>query len=281
VVLEDLQTGDATAGKAYFNGAGGCARCHKPDGDLARVATPQGESVYRALLSDGQRRGEAFVPIHWTDQQSSGGRTGLLPRARVDPHSGQPGFKSTPARVEKVTTAWRGFLIAAEAPTKTDFAYVTRAKVAGGWLVEFAGEGDPARVADALLPRGPRIEASDAARGTVRAAVLRDGKLAAAMFVTRSGMLPRRDWLIAQLQEAAASPLELLAGRASTPAEDRGPIVCVCFDVGLKTIVQAIATQALTNVEAVGKALNAGTNCGSCRPAIQKLLVTGKENAHG
>ena len=35
---EKLLTGDASAGKAYFNGAGGCAGCHSPTGDLAGVA---------------------------------------------------------------------------------------------------------------------------------------------------------------------------------------------------------------------------------------------------
>jgi cytochrome c oxidase cbb3-type subunit 3 len=34
----DLQTGDAEAGRRYFNGAGGCARCHAPAGDLAGIA---------------------------------------------------------------------------------------------------------------------------------------------------------------------------------------------------------------------------------------------------
>ena len=38
VAVADLQTGNAAAGKAYFNGAGGCAKCHSPTGDLARVA---------------------------------------------------------------------------------------------------------------------------------------------------------------------------------------------------------------------------------------------------
>lgn len=33
-----LLTGSASAGEAYFNGAGGCARCHSAAGDLARVA---------------------------------------------------------------------------------------------------------------------------------------------------------------------------------------------------------------------------------------------------
>lgn len=38
VEVEDLQTGNVEAGKAYFNGAGKCASCHSPTGDLAGVA---------------------------------------------------------------------------------------------------------------------------------------------------------------------------------------------------------------------------------------------------
>ena len=39
VSVADLQTGNVAAGKAYFNGAGGCSRCHSPAGDLAGIAT--------------------------------------------------------------------------------------------------------------------------------------------------------------------------------------------------------------------------------------------------
>jgi cytochrome c oxidase cbb3-type subunit 3 len=35
----DLQTGNAEAGKKYFNGAGKCANCHSPTGDLAAVGS--------------------------------------------------------------------------------------------------------------------------------------------------------------------------------------------------------------------------------------------------
>lgn len=34
----DVLTGDAKAGEAYFNGAGGCRGCHSPTGDLAHIA---------------------------------------------------------------------------------------------------------------------------------------------------------------------------------------------------------------------------------------------------
>jgi assimilatory nitrate reductase catalytic subunit len=110
-------------------------------------------------------------------------------------------------------------------------------------------------------------------------AVLADGRLAAALYVTRSGALPPRDWLAAQLGGADAQPLELLAGRPAAPRADRGAIVCACFDIGLNTILAAIAARSLTSVEAVGAALSAGTNCGSCRPAIRRLLA--REASHG
>src|SRR6202451_1511145 len=39
VDASDLQTGNVEAGKQYFNGAGGCATCHSPTGDLADIAS--------------------------------------------------------------------------------------------------------------------------------------------------------------------------------------------------------------------------------------------------
>lgn len=39
VDIADLQSGNAEAGKRYFNGVGRCAFCHSPTGDLSGVAT--------------------------------------------------------------------------------------------------------------------------------------------------------------------------------------------------------------------------------------------------
>jgi assimilatory nitrate reductase catalytic subunit len=242
------------------------------DGDLARVATAQGGSIFRVRLSAGQRPGELFTPIHWTDRQSSGGRTGLLPRPLADPHSGQPGFKQTPARLEKVSAEWRGFLLVrGEAPAWPTCLWVTRITVPGGTLYELAGNGDPTRI-EACLPKGERIEAMDPTRGSRRVAILSEGRLAASLFVTRTGQLPARDWLIAQLAEQDVGAA-VLAGRGPGAQVDRGPLICVCFDVGAKTIVSAIVEQGLTDVAAIGKALQAGTNCGSCRPALARILA--------
>jgi assimilatory nitrate reductase catalytic subunit len=244
------------------------------DGELARVQTPQGQSVFRIAASEGQRRGDIFTPIHWTDRQSSGGRTGLLPRGLVDPHSGQPAFKQTPARLEALPVDWRGFAVLRELPRQIAAGYATRVRVPQGWLVELAGVRDPGPLVESLLPVGERLESHDAARGVRRSVVLSGDALLAAIYLTRTGLLPDRDWVIAQLIECEASPVEFLAGRSARPTPDCGATVCVCFDVGERTITAAALAGAAT-LEAIGQATCAGTNCGSCRPAIAKLLEQG------
>ena len=242
------------------------------DRDLARVQTAQGHSIFRVAYSEGQRPGEIFTPIHWTDQISSGGRTGLLPRPLVDPHSGQPGFKSTPASIERVATEWKGFLILrGQDAVRLPCLWATKVTVPGGALYEVAGNGDAARL-DACLPKGDRVEAIDRTRGTRRVAIIQEGRLAGILIVTRTGLLPSRDWLIGQLS-AEGVGATVLAARGPGSQPDKGATICVCFDIGLNQIVAAIRDQQLVDVPAIGKALGAGTNCGSCRPAIANILM--------
>ena len=48
---EDLATGNAADGRAYFNGAGGCSRCHSATGDLAGIAGRyQGLTLLQRML---------------------------------------------------------------------------------------------------------------------------------------------------------------------------------------------------------------------------------------
>jgi len=54
----NVVTGDAKAGQAYFNGAGGCKNCHSPTGDLAHIgarSTP--EQLQTRFIWPGGRGG--------------------------------------------------------------------------------------------------------------------------------------------------------------------------------------------------------------------------------
>lgn len=48
--LKWMLTGNAAAGKAYFNGAGKCKECHSPTGDLAHVATRNSPLDLEAMM---------------------------------------------------------------------------------------------------------------------------------------------------------------------------------------------------------------------------------------
>src|SRR3546814_20813185 len=141
----------------------------------------------------------------------------------------------------KVSVEGRGFLVTRQEPELISAAYATKIRVPQGWLVELAGSGDPALVTGKCLTACDRIETSDAARGEMRFAVVKDGELQAALYISRGNGLPSREWLISHLGgDGGASSMELPAGRSAKPAQDPGPNLCVSYDVGIRTIMPAI-----------------------------------------
>jgi cytochrome c oxidase cbb3-type subunit 3 len=64
VEVSDLQTGNAGAGKRYFDGAGGCAACHSPTGDLAGIASRyQGLELEQKMLFPKRAKSRVTVTL--------------------------------------------------------------------------------------------------------------------------------------------------------------------------------------------------------------------------
>jgi cytochrome c oxidase cbb3-type subunit 3 len=64
VDVADLQTGNAEAGKRYFEGAGGCAKCHSATGDLAGIASRyQGLQLEEQMLYPRHARSKVTVTL--------------------------------------------------------------------------------------------------------------------------------------------------------------------------------------------------------------------------
>ena len=64
----------------------------------------------------------------------------------------------------------------------------------------------------------------------------------------------------------------LLSGKSADGLPDAGPVICSCFGVGLNVIRGALRSGAAATVEEIGKALRAGTNCGSCLPELKRIV---------
>ncbi len=252
------------------------------DGALARVQTGQGEAVALARVTDRQRPGSIFMPMHWTQAFAPSGRANPLVAPAVDPQSGQPEFKHTPARVRPYRETWRGFFIAREgwaAPAGLDLVW-RRIPQHGCQLHEFAGRGDETEreaLRRALVKgaSGEPLRYEDAAAGSLREAYLAGEALERVLFTATSGALPPRDWLAELFAKEALSALDrtaLLIGRAPGRVVESAPLVCACRGVRADKIGAAIAAGA-GSVDAVSEATGAGSSCGSCRPEIARIIA--------
>ena len=243
---------------------------------LVTVETDHGRAILRALVTDNVRRREVFAPMHWTGENAPSGRIDALVAPVTDPLSGQPESKASVAKVAPYEAAWYGFAVA-DRPIALAADYVARVRTGTGWRAELAGSETPddwEAQARALLGLGPEVEVQavrDAARGNHRFAFFEQGRLVAALFVSKTPVALTRDYLATL---PGTDGTGVLTGRAPANRPDPGPTICACFGVGLNTIVAAIETQGLASVDAIGDALQAGTNCGSCRSELGAILAT-------
>jgi mono/diheme cytochrome c family protein/small nuclear ribonucleoprotein (snRNP)-like protein len=71
--VTNVVTGDANAGKAYFNGAGECSRCHTVTGDLAHIASKfSAVDLQQRFLYPGDRADGKRPPVRVTVRMASG-----------------------------------------------------------------------------------------------------------------------------------------------------------------------------------------------------------------
>jgi assimilatory nitrate reductase catalytic subunit len=246
---------------------------------LVTVANERAAVTVRALVSERQRPGSVFVPIHWTDRFAAAARVDALVAPETDPVSGQPESKATTVALARFDAGWYGFAVTRTPPAEIAADYWARARIIGGERLELAGLEAPAdwtAFAAGLFGADVAFAAvSDRRSGRVRLAAVRDGEVVGLLLVAPEPVEASRDWLVARF-EAGVVPgteaLALLAGRPGGPVEDPGRKICSCFGVGVNQIRRAVA-EGCASVEAVGERLKAGTNCGSCRPEIAALVA--------
>jgi assimilatory nitrate reductase catalytic subunit len=103
-----------------------------------------------------------------------------------------------------------------------------------------------------------------------------DGRLDGVLIVQPRPKLPPRDWLAELFGRSELDPVERSRVLRGTPPRgqfDAGRTVCSCFSVGINTLTQAIRDKGMRTPEAIGEALQAGTNCGSCIPELRRLIA--------
>ncbi len=242
--------------------------------DLVELNSSVGNGIFRLRITESIPPGQVFAPIHWTGETAPSARVDALVPSVTDLISGQPESKSTAVSVQRMNAAWYGFAVSVAAASPAADYWAT-AKTPNGYRMELAGKrviDDWERTARDWfgLPDAAATSVDDAKNGSFRIALSEGPRILAVLFVSPKPITLMRDYL-ATLPQVA--PPQILSGRSSAGSEDCGPIVCSCIGVGLRTIIRAIDEQSLISVDDIGDALQAGTNCGSCRPELADLIM--------
>jgi len=279
-------------------------------GELVQVTSKRGSIVLPAQPSPAQPAAQAFIAMHWGSEFLTGVSAGgevlagvnALTTSAFCPDSRQPELKHAAVRIEKAALPWT-LLALAWLPDDTALAVRTQLQALmrqfrfaacvpfgrerSGVLLRAAADAPAERALldriEALLdlagPQGLRYD--DPRRGQRRVVRLaRSGEEARVEGVLMAGDTRAEAWLRPLLEQqlpAQAYGRMLLAPGATPalPVPRAGPQVCTCFDVGEAAITAQLArcagseTQRLAQLQGT---LKCGTNCGSCLPALQRLV---------
>jgi assimilatory nitrate reductase catalytic subunit len=187
--------------------------------------------------------------------------------------------------VSALTESWRGtlFRLASGEPGLSDVVWWSMAQTRTGFAYEMSGWQplEEEVSSELVLRRLLRISAdaelvsySDPRRAIFRYAGLVQGQLAGCVFFAPPGQdfagIEQAKNLLGK-EVSAMDRISLLAGLQAQSAA-ASQTICACFSVSEAEITAAIAEQGCRSPAEIGKALKAGTNCGSCIPEIKKLL---------
>ncbi len=249
------------------------------EGALALIESQWGSVLARVQITDNQRQGSVFIPMHWNQQNASSSRVDTVVNPVVDPLSGQPESKHTPVSIRPYQAVWHGFILSRTPLPSINCQYWLQIKGEQFWRYELAGDtainDSSAWAKQHLSSDGEWLEFSDNTSRRYRAGVIKNNQLESVIFIAPTHELPTRSWLsqlFAEKELSSEARTNLLAGKPGADQPDIGPLICACFGVGENTIKEAIACGDAKTVDDIGKQLKAGTNCGSCIPELKKLL---------
>ncbi|WP_421245442.1 molybdopterin-dependent oxidoreductase [Aeromonas sanarellii] len=239
------------------------------EGDLVRLGNGLGEALLLAGLDEGLREGEAFLPMHWTDSQCSQGAVNRLIAPVVDPLSGQPMFKQGRVQARAQPTRWEGLWCGRHEWREPVDWWARRPLPEGNCTLLASWSESPAILWQRLGEQGHWLRLP-----------LKEGWLAVALAGDRiEGIL-----LVAARRPSIK--VDLLASLLGTPLQAGGlsqtlsqalagesRLVCSCLRVSEQRIVDAITRQGVSELAGLQALLGCGSNCGTCLPEIDKLLI--------
>ncbi|WP_081180202.1 nitrate reductase [Colwellia sp. PAMC 21821] len=249
------------------------------DKQLAVLSNLSADYIGRVNITNEQRTGEIFVPIHWNDNFSASARVSALVNPITDELCGQPELKHSPVNIKPFNAVWSGYLISSQT-VNCPTSYWSKIQLEQGhkYLLSDKQElGDDETILANIYPQiDDWIVLKDAQQNVLRIAGFIDNKLHC-FFAASTDLSLKFNSRYIEGQLNKTLPIKtrftLMSGIDSDGKGDVGDMICSCFQVGENTIKEAIASQQCKSVTSLGEKLKCGTNCGSCIPELKTFFT--------
>ena len=289
---------------------GDAARRRLAEGELVHVRSRRGEVVLPLRLDASVPPAGADIAMHWGDE-FIGAQRGInaVTQGSFCPDSKQPELKFSAVAIEPADLPWRLSGCAWVAPEqgvalretlralmpRFGYAQCLPEPAQGGlvgWTLEAACAEPPAgALVEALgaalgLDRPTVLRYADARRGRLRLLNLAEGDLQTAPLqaLLRVGRHDEGAWLVdlwrARSAASTAGRWLLSPGPPLTGTAIASPQVCNCFDVredAIRATLSRCGGSPADRLARLQAELRCGTQCGSCLPALRRLIATTPE----
>lgn len=255
------------------------------NGDLVKLTAQHNSSKNQKLsnailpvkIDEQVLAGHLFAPIHWSKSWGSHFTLGALFSGANDPISGQPELKHGAVALSKVTFAHyaqfsvRNPINAARLASLFEYWQVIPNENATTYLVASNNEN----IKTAVLAAVEYDEMIGSQLNHLSSDLLfLDSTLTAILWQQPLRARLPLDWVnhvFAKHTKIENETGAILRGEPSVEFQ-QGPTICSCFNVRQKVIEEHIQ-QGYGSVESLGQVLKCGTNCGSCRSEIGRLVA--------
>ncbi|UPQ89987.1 nitrate reductase [Vibrio sinaloensis] len=228
--------------------------------------------VAKAAIDNGLGARQLFMSMHWAGEYGGGSEVNAVVSREVDPHSGQPAFKSQRVAIQTVDAKTYGLYLG-EKFVERRFAYQSFQSEENIGVWRFADTDNLDRDISEDLGQTPhkRKVVLELASGWLTVGYDEVGQER----VTRSILIVSGQPIVtdaSQLAILVGKPLSFSTLLAIAAQQESSELICSCFRVNDKQIARELESGNCNNLSQLQSKLKCGTNCGSCLPQIERLI---------
>ncbi len=255
---------------------------------LTSAVNPNNPVIVRCRYDHSMRQGEGFLPIHWSLQQTNAVAITRLFTSACDPISGQPELKHAAINCEAlVYPTYVRVVSRAELPLHflQFFAYWSSKPIKDGFSYRMAcqhTQADCDKHFEHLLSGQETVHRRSDAKAQFTVLLDEAERLSLFWLSSQTEQMIEEKWVEDCFSSNVIEPTVLRSLLRNQPEDHYalGPVVCSCFNVHRNTIIDQVA-QGANSVEALGKALKCGTNCGSCQSELSQIIRATEDDLSG